>query len=273
MLMPEFTGNEAVYRSNREAYTIHRIEGYISNIFLAEYDQGMLLFDCGAVNDLKRIHEYCRQLDRSPADIKLAVVSHVHPDHSGSAVLLRKKYGIPLAAHKDIDRWYSGIGGSIQQKLDCHMMQIVARSNKRKMERALFKRIISPDFLLDDGDMLPRFSDWQVYHVPGHTLHDMVLFHPRNRLLYASDCILNNKGRYQLPLPVMFPELMRASLNRLAALNPALILVAHGNSINTAQDPDIFSFVQSQLDLPETPLAKQVHRMSVYSPEVRRGYK
>jgi glyoxylase-like metal-dependent hydrolase (beta-lactamase superfamily II) len=94
------------------SFTIHIIEGYISSLYLVEYDDGMLLLDGGCVNDVKRIEDYCKLvLNRSPSDIKLAVVSHMHPDHAGGAVALRKKYGIAIAAHKDVDLWYSGVGG------------------------------------------------------------------------------------------------------------------------------------------------------------------
>lgn len=91
---------------------IHQLEGYIQNITLIEQEGRLLLFDSGCINDVKRIKRYCREsLKRSPADIKLTAVTHIHPDHAGGAVCLRKKFGIPIAAHKDVDRWYRGWAG------------------------------------------------------------------------------------------------------------------------------------------------------------------
>lgn len=249
-------------------FTLHVIEGYIQNIFLLEYEHGLLLFDSGAVNDIKRIEDYCWQvLKRSPLEIKLVVVSHIHPDHSGGAALLRKNFGAAIAAHKDMDRWYSGLGGLIQQAMDCFMMQGVAWRTRGKIERALFSRKIKADFLLDDGDQLPGFADWKVIHVPGHTSHDLVLYNEKESLLYASDCVCDVKGTLRIPLPIMFPRQMQASYAKLAALNASSILLAHGQAVHTQIAPDFFLAVQSLLQTPPTKLRNRVMRMSIYSPE------
>ncbi len=249
-------------------FKLHVISGYIQNIFLLEYEHGLLLFDCGAVNDIKRIEDFCRQnLKRSPLEIKLAAVSHIHPDHSGGAALLRKKFGTTIAAHKDMDRWYAGLGGFIQQTLDCYMMQGVAWRTRGKLEKAFFSRKIQADFLLTDGDTLPGFADWKVIHVPGHTSHDLVFYNQKEALLYASDCICDVKGQLRLPLPIMFPQQMQASYNKLAALPVSSILLAHGQAIHTNVAPEFFLSVQSMLQHPPTKLTHRVKRMSVYSPE------
>ena len=249
-------------------FTLHVIAGYIENIFLLEYEHGLLLFDCGAVNDIKRIEDFCwQEIKRSPLEIKLAVASHIHPDHSGGAALLRKNFGTAIAAHKDMDRWYAGLGGFIQQAMDCFMMQGVAWRTRGKLERALFARKIQADFLLDDGDVLPGFPDWKVIHVPGHTSHDLVLYNAKQALLYAADCVCDVKGTLRLPLPVMFPLQMNASYTKLAALHVSSILLAHGQAVHTNVAPDFFLSVQNLLHNPPTKLTHRVKRLSIYSQE------
>lgn len=254
-------------------FTLHVIEGYIENIFLLEYEQGLLLFDCGSVNDIKRIDDFCRhKIKHSPMEIKLAVVSHIHPDHAGGAALLRKTFGTVIASHRDLDRWYAGPGGFIQQVLDCLMMQGVARRTRGKLERTLFPRKIQADFLLDDGDELPGFPDWKVIHVPGHTSHDLVLYNEKQSLLYAADCVCDVKGALRLPLPIMFPQQMQSSYAKLAALNASSILLAHGQAVHTNVAPDFFLSVQKLLLNPATKLTHWVKMLSVYSPEWWRQY-
>ncbi len=256
---------------NSSPFTIHRIDGYIENIFLMEYPHGLLLFDSGCINDVPRIEDYCKKiLGRSPADIKLIAVTHMHPDHCGGAVVLRNKYGIPIAAHKDADRWYLGLGGKVQQLLDCYMALSVARHNHRKWERMLFNRILKPDYRLEDKQMLPGFSDWQALHVPGHTLHDMVFFNEQASLLYIADLICEVKGKKLLPLPILFPDKMARSYDKLASLNAATLLLAHGQDIHTANSSELFGFMKEMLYLPPNRLTKRVHRISIYSPEARR---
>ena len=253
------------------SFTIHVIEGYISSIYIVEYDDGMLLLDSGCVNDVKRIEDYCKQVINRPlGDIKLAIVSHMHPDHAGGAAALRSKYGIPIAAYKDVDRWYSGLGGSLQHKLDCYMALGVARANKRNRERILFKPIIHPDYLFDDLQVLPFFNDWAVLHTPGHTQHDIVLYHQQEDLLYIGDIICEVKGKMLLPLPVMFPAQMENSYNKLASLNPTTILMAHGGVKQTENASSLFLSMKEQLSQPPNSLMRRVYRLSVFSPEIKR---
>lgn len=252
-------------------FKLHIIPGYISNIYIAEYEHGMLLFDCGAVNDIKRIEDFClNEIRRSPFEIKLAVVTHIHPDHSGGAASLRKKYDTAIAAHKEMDLWYSGIGGFIQQTMDSLMMQQVVWRSRSKLERVYFPANIRADFPLRDGDKLPGFEDWEAIHVPGHTSHDMVLFNSKEKLLYASDCVCEVKGSFKHPLPIMFPRQMQESYDKLAALNASTILLAHGQAIHNADPSTFFAPVRELLHNPPSWLARRVKLMSIFSPEWRR---
>jgi glyoxylase-like metal-dependent hydrolase (beta-lactamase superfamily II) len=251
-------------------FTLHVIEGYISSIFLLEYDKGMLLFDSGCVNDLNRIEDYCQSLQRSPRDIKLVVVSHMHPDHAGGAAALRRKYNIPVAAHKDVDLWYSGWGGALQHKVDCFMALEVARRYKRPLQPILYPPVIQPDYQLHDLQVLPGFEDWAVLHIPGHTLHDIALYHQSEGLLYIGDMICNVKGQMFLPLPVLFPPSMGKSYEKLAFLDPSTILMAHGGVMQPEDPAGLFLGMIEQLKAPPAPLMRKVRRWSVFSPQIKR---
>lgn len=253
------------------SFRVHLIAGYIENIILIEHPQGLLLLDSGCINDIKRIAAYCHDvLGRSPADIKLAAVTHMHPDHAGGAGSLRKKYGIPIAAHPNADLWYKGTGGLLQHKLDCYMASTVAFSNKRKLEHIVFNPRLHPDYILPDGEPLPFFPEWQVLHVPGHTFHDLAFYNEQEQVLYIADLICEVKGKPQLPLPIVFPNLMAASYDRLGALGAKTILRAHGNTIITDDSKSLFNYMKDLLFQPATPFVKRVLKMSLYSPEIRR---
>jgi len=257
-----------------EQFTLHIIPGYIENLFLAEYQHGLLLLDCGAVSDVKRIEDFCRRdLHRSPKDIRLAVVTHMHPDHAGGAVLLRDKFGIPLAGHQELDRWYAGPGGWMQKVIDCLLMQSVAWRTRQQLEKGFFCSRIQPDFLLKDGDALPFFPDWQAVAVPGHTSHDLVLYHADQSLLYVADCFLEVKGRYQTPLPVMFPQWLEASYQKMGALHPSSLLIAHGEARRDQIPADLFSSLQHLLQTPPSKLTRRIKKLSVYTPEYHRQNK
>ena len=146
----------------------------------------------------------------------------------------------------------------------------VARANKRNRERILFKPIIHPDYLFDDLQVLPFFNDWAVLHTPGHTQHDIVLYHQQEALLYIGDIICAVKGKMLLPLPVMFPAQMENSYNKLASLNPTTILMAHGGVKQTENASSLFLSMKEQLSQPPNSLMRRVYRLSVFSPEIKR---
>lgn len=256
---------------NFPSFTLHAIEGYISTLYLVEYNDDMLLLDSGCVNDIKRIEAYCKQvLNRPPNNIKLTVVSHMHPDHAGGAAILRKKYNIPIAAHKDADLWYSGLRGSLQHKIDCYMALGVARRNKRSREPILFNPLIYPDFLLNDLQILPFFEDWTVLHTPGHTTHDIALYHQQESLLYIGDLICDVKGNMLPPLPVLFPAQMERSYQRLANLNPSTILMAHAGIKQMGNTSCLFLSMKEQLQQPPNSLRRKIQRWSTFTPEIKK---
>jgi len=248
---------------------IHKIRGYINSIFIAEYGESLLLMDGGSPADVELIEDFCKNtLKKNVKDIKLSAVSHMHPDHSGAAPILRKKYGIPIAAFYNIDKWYSGPSGWLQHKFDCFMAQIVAWRGKTKIRKVFSQRITRPDFLMKDGETLPFFPDWTVIHTPGHTSHDIALFHEKEKLLYCGDSIINVKNKFYLPLPVIFKNKMRNSYRKLGSLDVKTILLPHGNNIETNNCKEIFAYMESLLDEPPNRLRKRVHVFSVWSPDI-----
>jgi glyoxylase-like metal-dependent hydrolase (beta-lactamase superfamily II) len=253
-----------------EYQKIHSIDGYLSRIFLVEYPHGLLLLDGCSICDVKRIEAFCTQnLKRDPTDIKLVVVSHAHPDHAGGVRTLREKYGVRIAGHPLLPRWYAGFTGWLQYRFDLAMMHnLVAKKIHRKFEPTAFSRVVRPDFFVDEGDLLPIFPDWRVLHVPGHTRHDISLYHEKTDVLYASDLIVDMNGGHNIPLPVVFPEMMRRSYEKVAGLNASTILLPHGRTIRSQNSAQVFVDMKRLLDDSPTPVRRFVDLFSKLTPDV-----
>ncbi len=247
---------------------IHQIEGYISNLFLIEYPEKLLLLDSGSLSDVKRIENFClNTLKRPVSDIKLVFVSHMHPDHAGGALMFRRIHNLPIAAFYRADLWYRGITGCIQHRLDCFMAQSVRKQNKKPLEKVRYNKRVKPDILLKDNDTLPGFEDWQVLHVPGHTTHDIVVLNKKEKILYGADCIINVNSKLNLPIPVFFKETMKNSFIRLRSLDIDTILLAHGDRIYGNLE-EIFNTMICLLDKPHNRLRRRTHRISTFAPDV-----
>lgn len=251
-------------------FKVHELEGYIENLHIIEYEQGMLLVDSGCASDVRRIEKYCEKVIKRPmTDIKLIIVTHLHPDHAGGAVKLRAKYNIPIAAYKDLDNWYRGFGGLLQHKVDCYLATVVAYKNRRKIKRIYYKRMIEPDFKLEDGCVLPGFPDWQVLHVPGHTLYDLVTYNAKEQMLFVADLICDVKGKPRLPIPILFRDKMVKSFERLANLPIRILFRSHGELIETDNNYEIFMNMKKMTIKPLAPMARKYQRIFYLSPIVR----
>ena len=100
------------------SFTIHAIDGYIETLYLVVYPDKLLLLDGGCRCDAKDVVDYIRGLGRTMDELKLIVVTHPHPDHSGAAPTLHRQYGVAIAAIPTINEWYRGLNGWLTQKTD-----------------------------------------------------------------------------------------------------------------------------------------------------------
>lgn len=255
---------------NERSFTVHEIPGYIASLFVVESEAGLLLLDGGSRGDLCRLDAWLKSRGYRPDDVKLCVVTHMHPDHAAMAQRLRKRDGVPIAAHRDVDRWYRGFWGWLQHKVDCLLAQYSANRNRQPFEFVWYGRKVKPDHLLMDGDSLPGFPDWQVLWVPGHTLYDIVLFHAGDRTLYAADLAIFRHGRYLLPFPVPFPERMRESLNRLSELPVDTLLLAHGGTRTMPKDGSPFGELADRVGRAGQERFKKLAPLCELAPDIRR---
>ncbi len=210
-------------------FDIHQIHGHLTELYIAVYPKKILLLDGGSRTDFKKIVEYITcTIKRTMSEILLIVISHAHPDHSGTSSFLRSRYNIPIAAHYTIDRWYSGIGGFIQHKIDIFLAWMMTVKSGYKIHRLWFKRKVSPELPLNDGDTLPYFEDWEVIHTPGHSTNHLVFYNREETLLYGGDIFLNIQDKINLPFLITCPQLMENSFDNLSEFPIKTVLLAHG---------------------------------------------
>ena len=208
-------------------FTIHAIEGYIETLYLVVYPNKMLLLDGGCRCDSDVVVEYIDTLDRSITELKLMIITHHHPDHSGAAPILQQQYNIPIAAMPVINDWYMGLNGWLTQKTDIVLTYYVARKRNKRFKHLHFPRIINIDFPLFDGANIPFFEDWQLLYTPGHTTMDASIYHSKESIAYLADLLIGFGARYSTPYPISDPERYRQSLRLMKDLSPNHTLLAH----------------------------------------------
>lgn len=211
-----------------EDFKIHLINGYIQKTPIIEYNDKILLMDGGCRPDSFAIKMYLKKISTKDKKAKLVIGSHIHPDHLGGAGYLKKFLNIPLAVPKGMNDWYSSFGGFLQHKIDICLGHYVAVATKLPFKSLYYPRKADYDYILEDRAGIPFFNDWKVYSAKGHTLHDVVFFNEKEKILYAADVLLKVRSRFLLPIPVTFPKLMKKSIEMIYDLKPKHIFLAHG---------------------------------------------
>ncbi len=146
-----------------------------------------------------RLLAWLRHHERLGSRITAIALTHHHVDHVGAADWLREQLGVPLLAH-EITR--SRLAGQIEI-----------------------------DRTVAEGDVIslagPRPLAIEVLHTPGHAPGHVCLWDPEARTLVAGDMVAGT-GTILVEPTDGDVGLYLASLARLAALAPAVVVPAHG---------------------------------------------
>jgi hydroxyacylglutathione hydrolase len=202
------------------------------NIYLAED----VLIDAGTRWDRRRIFA-----ELEGRELSMLALTHVHPDHQGVAKDVCEASGIPLA---------------------CHAEDVEAMEGRRPVQEAApsnpFNRIIKRFWqgpphevsrVLAEGDEVAGF---RVVHAPGHARGEVIYFRDSDRVAICGDVIRNMSYATGLPGIKEPPEIFtydpaenRRSIQKLAELEPSLILPGHGPAVT-----DMTAFERFVLALP-----------------------
>jgi glyoxylase-like metal-dependent hydrolase (beta-lactamase superfamily II) len=219
---------------------IHKLQGHIQSIYLVEYPEKFLLLDGCCRADISMLKQFITgELSRPLSDLKLIVVTHMHPDHAGAAHKLRNITGCKIASAKMPSQWYTGLAGRFMHLVDIALATWVASRMGKPKKYLWYSPHLKTDYALIDQDRLPGFDDWCVLATEGHTDRDLSVLHLPSKRMYVADLMVKVKNRFIPPIPVNYPDSYLASILKVQALQPASIMLAHGGEVNlTERDYD-----------------------------------
>lgn len=198
------------------------------NVFLIEDHGGVTLFDAGARTMTRAVASAGAKL----GGIRQVVLSHGHTDHRGVAPAL----GAPVLCHPDEVIDAEGSGGFRYWPAGLKGLPPVARQVHRLLHRHAWDGgPVEISGTVSEGDEIAGF---RVVHLPGHAPGLIGLWRESDRLALSSDCFytVNLWGRDCEPC---VPEAVynldtdeaRASMRKLAALEPAAAWPGHGRPV------------------------------------------
>jgi len=186
------------------------------NAYLVKTDAGIILIDTGMAGNRAALERELRAADCGPGDLRLILITHGDPDHSGNASYLRAKYGAKIAMHK------AEAAAVEQGNILRRMMKPLMRLFRlRKRDR------FTPDLFLEDGDRLTEYGlDATILHVPGHSAGSMAVL-TDDRAFFSGDFLENRTGPSVATI-VDDAEALKASLDRVRKLDIRTVYPGHG---------------------------------------------
>ncbi|HWE33286.1 MAG TPA: ester cyclase [Solirubrobacteraceae bacterium] len=194
------------------------------NVFLIrDRDGAVTVFDAGTSAMAQPLKAAAERI----GPLKQVVLGHGHSDHRGSA----KALGAPVLCHPDEVTDAEGDGGA-------HYMDLrkVATPARWVMATLVASYDGPPPTIagtVSEGDEVAGFT---VVELPGHAPGLIGLWRDADRLAIVSDCFyLTDMDAFGKPAPAQIPhrattfdyELARASIRKLAALEPAAAWPGH----------------------------------------------
>jgi len=194
------------------------------NVYFVEDGDGVVVFDAGEKGMAKAIAAVGERL----GGIKRVVLSHADTDHRGSAPALSSL--APIVCHPDALGEAEGSGG--RSYWDLSKLPLGPRLLHRFTHRFIWDggpvKIVET---VTEGD---RVADFEVIELAGHAPGLIGLWRASDRVALVSDTVYltTMTGR---PAPPHVPqeaynldtEQARASIRKLAALDPAIVAVGH----------------------------------------------
>jgi glyoxylase-like metal-dependent hydrolase (beta-lactamase superfamily II) len=173
------------------------------NVHLIKLDEGWMLIDCGMELDAawQILEAAIAQMGIQWKDIRIILLTHMHPDHMGMSARLLELTGASLWMHAVeaehlqlvargtrrvpwLDEVFSraGVSLDLQARMERHFLQI----------RRNFHDLV-PQRLFHGGELIPTATGpFQVLWTPGHSPGHICLYNESAKLLISGDHILEN---------------------------------------------------------------------------------
>ncbi|MHA1784904.1 MAG: MBL fold metallo-hydrolase, partial [Candidatus Helarchaeota archaeon] len=146
----------------------------------------------------KKIIEHFKSYD---IKIEKIFITHIHPDHSGNALIFQKEFKCDLYVHESIEKKFQSVGDKLHALRD------------------------GDSILIDDE------NDLKVIHTPGHTPSDISLYNEKYKILFSGDCIFANGNVGRTDLMGSSHSQLIESIEKLMHLDVKFLCPGHMNVV------------------------------------------
>jgi glyoxylase-like metal-dependent hydrolase (beta-lactamase superfamily II) len=216
-------------RPQQIAPGVHLISLGVVNAYLIDGDE-LALIDTGTAASAQKIVEAIRDHGREPSDLRHILVTHSHPDHSGSLAALKRLTGAAAYMHPLAAAVVRGEeAGRPLHATPGLLNGILFRAFIPRPPWSIPATQVEHEIL--DGDIIPVGGGIRAIHVPGHCAGQLAFHIMRGGgVLLAADTAANMTGLNLMP-GYEDVETGRRSLAKLAGFHFEVAGFGHGAPI------------------------------------------
>jgi glyoxylase-like metal-dependent hydrolase (beta-lactamase superfamily II) len=222
-------------------------------VYFVRSGSSWVLVDAGWAKDASRIGHAAKSLFGVGSRAAAILLTHVHPDHAGSALELARIWGCPVYLHPDelpIARGEFAAMVASAGPLDRWVVLPLLRVMGARRRAAILERssLAAVARALEPGSGVPGLPDWQCIPTPGHTPGHVSYFRPGDRVLISGDALVTVKINSLIGLlarrpgvsgppwyTTFSPAAAWESISRLARLEPTVLAGGHGDPMTGTQ--------------------------------------
>ncbi len=197
------------------------------NVYLIADEGGVTVFDAGVAGMKELLARACARIGGA----RRVVLGHADADHRGAAGAL----GAPVYCH-EAERAAALSPSWLRDYWDLTKLSWWARPIYSSLLRAWDAGAVPIAGTVAEGDEIAGF---RVVHLPGHAPGLIGLYRAEDKLALVSDCIYTLdpqtgiKGAPRVPHPAFNQDgqQARASIRKLAALQPTVVWAGHAHAV------------------------------------------
>jgi glyoxylase-like metal-dependent hydrolase (beta-lactamase superfamily II) len=172
-----------------------------SNVYLVRWGSSWALVDAGWSSSAAVIRTAAEAVFGPGTRPAAILLTHIHPDHSGSAGRLARSWRVPVYVHPDelpmaAGRYLPQYSMPLDRWLVIPLMRLLPAGTRARIEAAnSITDVVRP---LDPQGGAPGLPEWRWVSTVGHTPGHAAYLRPRDGVLIAGDAALTvdlNSGR------------------------------------------------------------------------------
>jgi deazaflavin-dependent oxidoreductase (nitroreductase family) len=233
-----------------------------SNVYLVRSGSTWTLIDAGWPSSAAAIRTAAEAVFGPGARPAAIVLTHIHPDHSGSAGTLARSWQVPVYVQADelpmaAGRYLPQYAMPLDRWLVAPLLRLLPAKRRARVEAAnSITDVVQP---LHPQRAVPGLPGWAWAHTPGHTPGHVAYLRRCDGILIAGDAALTVDlnsiggvllGRQRVAGPPWYttwdwPAAQR-SIRALADLEPRVLLPGHGRPLTAGTAATLHTLAQGR---------------------------